>query len=141
MKGIPKRQTAMKTKNIKQNIIIKAAPREIYETLMDSKKHSEFTGGEAKINPKVGGKFTAYDGYAEGKNLELAPDKKIIQSWRASDWPEGHFSTVTFLLKKNGKGSTKLEFSQKEIPREFTKDISDGWKEYYWKPIKKMLEK
>ena len=107
---------------------------------MDSRKHSKFTNAKASVNRRIGGKFTAYDGYIEGINLELAPDKKIVQSWRGSDWPEGHFSKVTFLLKKV-EGGTQLIFTQTGVPEDQYESISRGWRDYYWKPMKKMLEK
>ena len=130
----------MRTKTIRQSVTIKASPHEIYEALLDSRQHSRFTGSEAKISRQVGGKFTAYDGYAEGVNLELVPDEKIVQTWRASDWPEGHYSQVTFALKSiNGK--THLTFTQSGVPEEFYDDVSQGWRDYYWTPLKQMLEK
>jgi activator of HSP90 ATPase len=130
----------METKNIKQSVTIKASPHDVYEALMDSKKHSQFTGGKAMISRKVGEKFSAFDGYSEGTNLELVPDKKIVQSWRASDWPEGHYSTATFSLKEFD-GGTHLNFTQTGVPDEQCPDISQGWRDYYWTPMKAMLEK
>lgn len=130
----------MKTKTIRQTITFKASPHEVYEALMDSRKHSEFTGAEANISRKVGGKFNAYDGYAEGTNLELVKDKKIAQKWRADDWPAGHYSTVTFVLEKVGDG-TKLKFTQTGVPEDQYEPISQGWVEHYWDNMKKMLEK
>lgn len=130
----------MKTKNIKQGLMINAAPHAVFEALMDSKKHSLFTGDTAKISPVVGGSFTTFGGYATGKNLELIPDEKIVQTWRASNWPEGHVSVITFLLKPAG-GGTKLMFSQKDIPESDADNVADGWKTYYWKPLKEFLER
>jgi activator of HSP90 ATPase len=89
----------MNTKTIRQSVTFRAMPHEVYEVIMNSKKHSELTGSQARIDNKVGGKFSIYDGDIEGVNLELVPDQKIVQSWRYSDWPEGHYSTVTFALK------------------------------------------
>ena len=66
------------TKTIKQIILIPATPEEVYDALIDEKKHAEFTGAKAKIDPKIGGKFTAWDGYIFGKNLELVKGKKIV---------------------------------------------------------------
>jgi activator of HSP90 ATPase len=129
-----------KTKNIKQGAMIKASPHEVYEALMDSKKHAKFTGEPAKISRKVGGSFTAYSKYISGKNMQLVKDKKIVQSWRGAGWPKGHFSVVTFLLKPT-KGGTKLLFSHKGVPVKEVKDITSGWKKFYWEPLKKMLEK
>lgn len=130
----------MKTKIIKQSATFKAPPHEVYEALMDSRKHARFTGGKASISREVGGKFTAYDGYIDGVNLELVPDQKIVQSWRASDWPEKHYSTVTFALKELNSG-TRLTFTQTGVPEEFYEEIKQGWHDYYWNPMKQLLEK
>jgi activator of HSP90 ATPase len=127
-------------KTIRQSVTLKASPHEVYEALMDSRKHARFTGSKARISRKVGGKFTAYDGYIEGVNLNLVPDKKIIQSWRGSDWPKGHYSRATFSLKKV-KNGTSLSFTQSRVPDQYYDDISQGWRDYYWKPMKEMLEK
>ena len=129
----------MKTKTLKQKVTFKASPHDVYELIMDAKKHSQFSGSRAKITKKVGDKFTAYDGYIGGKNLKLVPDKEIIQDWRGSDWPEGHYSKATFLLKKS-KDGTVLEFTQTDVPAEQYEAIKTGWIEYYWDPMKEMLE-
>jgi activator of HSP90 ATPase len=55
---------------------------------MDPKKHSEFTGSKATGKPRVGSKFTAWDGYITGKNLKLVRGKKIVQEWKTTDWRE-----------------------------------------------------
>jgi activator of HSP90 ATPase len=125
--------------NLKQTATFNASPHAVYEILMDEKQHSTFTGGIAKISREVGGDFSIYDGDIQGKNIELIPDKKIVQSWRYNDWPVGHYSTVTFLLEPSVKG-TKLTFTQTDIPDFKFEDIKQGWKDYYWQPIKAMLE-
>ncbi|MDO8443317.1 MAG: SRPBCC family protein [bacterium] len=130
----------MATRTIRQSVTFKASPHQVYEALMDSKKHAQFTGGKASISRQVGGKFSTYDGYAEGVNLELVPDEKIVQTWHASDWPEGNYSRVTFSLKEV-KGGTRLTFTQSGVPEEQYEDVSQGWRDYYWAPMKQMLEK
>lgn len=130
----------MAGKTIKQTVDIKADPKDVYDAFMDPKKHGKFTGGKAKISNKVGGKFSVFDGYAEGENVELEPGKKIVQTWRASDWPEGHMSKITIKLAKKGKG-TKLTFTHTGVPEDFFEDITQGWIEYYWEPIRQLLEK
>jgi uncharacterized protein YndB with AHSA1/START domain len=58
-------------KTIQQSVTLKVSPHEVYEALMDSRKHSKFTGEEASISREVGGKFSAYGDYITGVNLEL----------------------------------------------------------------------
>jgi activator of HSP90 ATPase len=128
------------SKSIRQTVTIKASPHAVYETLMDAKKHAQFTGGEAKISRKVGGRFSISGGEIEGQNLELVPDQKIVQSWRYSDWQEGVYSKATFSLEAMGE-KTKLTFTQIGVPDEHYDEIKQGWIDYYWNPMKEMLEK
>jgi len=130
----------MRTKSIHQSITFKASPHEVYETLIDSKKHSEFTDSEVSISRQTGGNFSVYGGEIEGVNLELVPDQKIVQSWRYSDWPEGHYSKVVFSLGQIPSG-TRLTFTQTGVPEVFYDDIRQGWHDYYWKPMKDFLKK
>ena len=130
----------METRMIKQTVTFKAAPHDVYEALMDSKKHTKFTGDKASISRKVGCKFSTFDGYSEGTNLELVQDTKIVQTWRASDWPEGLYSTATFSFKAIPAG-TRLTFTQSGIPEKQYEEIAQGWRDYYWTPLKAMLEK
>ena len=130
----------MKIKTIRQSVTIKATPHEVYELLIDSRKHAAFTGAQARISRKVGGRISAYDRYIEDVNLELAPDKKISQSWRGSDWPKGHYSKATFSFKKV-KGATRLSFTQSGVPEKYYKDIKQGWRDFYWVRMREKLEK
>jgi activator of HSP90 ATPase len=134
------RRARMKTKTIRQSVTFRTSPHVVYEMLMDSRKHARFTGEKASISRKVGGKFTAYEGHISGTNLELVPDKKIVQSWRGSGWPEDHFSKVIFSLEEV-KGGTRLSFRQSGVPEEHYDGINQGWRDYYWKPMREMTEK
>src|SRR5438045_2683656 len=127
-------------KTIRQTVTIKASPHEVYEALIDARKHGKFTGGKATISRKVGAPFSIFGGSLSGKNLEIVPDKKIVQAWRADDWPADHFSRATFSLKKV-KGGTQLSFYQSGVPDEHVASIKEGWNSFYWKPMKAMLEK
>ncbi len=128
-------------KTIKQSLSVMAPPHEVYEILMDSKKHSKLTGAEAEISREVGGSFSVYDGWATGTNVELKPDSKIVQSWRADIecWPENHLSEITITLKKSGDG-TKLGFVQSGVPDECYEELKQGWTDFYWEPLRRMFE-
>ena len=53
------------SKLIRQTVTFKATPHEVYEALMDSRKHAKFTGDQANISRKVGGKISAYGDYID----------------------------------------------------------------------------
>ena len=62
----------MKTKTIRQTVRFKASPREVYELLMNSKKHQSLSGEKAIISTQVPGKFTAWNGHITVSNTLLA---------------------------------------------------------------------
>ncbi|MAG48087.1 ATPase [archaeon] len=128
----------METKTLNQEVEFKVKPHEVYEAFMDEKKHAEFTGSEATVSREVGGKFNIY-GSITGENLELEQDKKIVQTWRYEDWPEGHYSKITLVLEETDNG-TKVTFTHEDIPEDKYEDIKKGWNDYYWNPMKEMFE-
>ncbi len=87
-------------KTIQQAVILKVSPHEVYEALMDSRKHSKFTGEEASISREVGGKFSAYGDYITGVNLELVPDKKSSSHGVGKIGLRGIILKLLFIWKK-----------------------------------------
>lgn len=127
-------------KIIKQKIHFNAKPEDVYEYLINPRKLSNITGGKASNTQKVGGKFSAYDDYIQGTNEELVLGKKIVQKWTCSDFPSGHYSKITITFKKIGEKQCDLNFIQEDVPDDLYEDISQGWHEFYWEPIKDYIE-
>jgi activator of HSP90 ATPase len=132
----------MKTKSIKQTVTFASTPDEVYHLIMDEKKHAAFTGSEVAMSKKVPGKFSVFDGYCNGYNIELIPGKKIVQAWHFAEdgWPDDHFSTCTFLFEQVGD-TTKLTFLQTGVPGHKVESLKAGWKDFYWKPMKAWLKR
>lgn len=128
------------TKQIRHVVRFNANPRAIYQALMNSKKHTAFTGAPAKIDAKVGGRFSAWGPHLRGVNVELIKNKRIVQAWRAKSWPKSHYSIATFELKRV-RGGTPLVFTQTGIPARHVRDINGGWKSHYWDLLKKAFNK
>ena len=124
----------------RQTVTFNARPSVIFEALMDSRKHSAFTGAPAKISRKVGGSFSCYRGQLTGVNLDIVKNKSIVQAWRAKMWPKGAWSVVTYRLAAAPRGKTKLRFSHTGIQSGGAKAITNGWKSFYWDPLKASLK-
>jgi len=103
---------------------------------MDSKKHAAFTGDSAEISSRVGGKIAAGDGYIHGKNLGLVKGKKIVQAWATTEWPDGYPPSRLQITLKKTKGGTRLEMVHSKVPAEQRDYYAQGWKDYYWEPLK-----
>jgi activator of HSP90 ATPase len=120
--------------------VIPASPGEIYDAWLDSRVHGKMTGGKAKISAEIGGSFTAWDGYISGKNVELEPGERIVQSWRTTEFREGDADsriTITFKPVKNG---TKVTLVHSRIP-DGEEGYKQGWVDYYFEPMKEYFGK
>ena len=127
----------VKTVKITQKVTIPATPMEVYEAYIDGEKQSEFTGSKATSDSRVGGAFTAWDGYITGKYIELEPGKKIVQEWTSTDFPEGTPPSRFEISLKESKSGTELTMVHSGVPEDAAEDIGQGWKDYYWEPMKK----
>ena len=114
---------------------IPASPEEIYETWLDSLGHSEMTGGPAIMSDQLGADVSAWGGYISGRNLELVPGARIVQSWRTSEFGEEHEdSIITLVLQDMGDG-TLLTLEHSNVPDEQKSYEESGWQENYFEPM------
>ena len=114
---------------------VPAEPARVYEAWMDTKQHAAFTGAPALVEDWVGGRFTAHDGYIHGINLQLDPGKRIVQSWRSSEFPQGAQDsriTVDFLPVPGG---TLIKLKHVDVPMGQTKVYKPGWVNFYFKSL------
>src|SRR5260370_37387484 len=86
-------QTAKGRTAIHQEVGYKASPARVYEALLDPKQFSAFTKLPAKIERQAGGLFKLFDGHIEGRNIDLTPNKMIVQAWREPSW-RGRLSRI-----------------------------------------------
>jgi uncharacterized protein YndB with AHSA1/START domain len=120
--------------------VVPATPDEIFSAWLDSKAHTAMTGAPAKASAKIGGKFTAWDGYAYGENLELVPGEKIVQSWRSSDFADNEADSRLTVSLKAVAGGTRVSLTHSGIP-DSQSGYRDGWVDYYLTPMKAYFAK
>ena len=107
----------------------------IYRSWLDSGEHSAFTGSPAQIDPGVGGKFTAWDGYINGKTLKVEPFQRIVQAWRTTEFPEQTPDSQLEILIEEVDGGAKVTLIHTDIPDGQAEDYRQGWEEYYFEPM------
>lgn len=130
-----------RTKTIRQKEFIPADPSDIYNAFLDAHKQTEITGAAATCERRVGGKFSAWDGYISGTNLRLENGRRIIQRWKTSEWPKGYkSSTLELAFRPKGRG-TVVELVQTNVPAAQVDNYKRGWVDYYWTPLKRYFGK
>jgi activator of HSP90 ATPase len=124
------------TYDFKLSCTLPATPEAVYDAWLDSAAYSAMTGGSAKIAKRVGGDYSAWDGYITGKTLELIPGKLIVQSWRTSQFaPRDPDSTITVELGQT-KAGTRLTLTHRGVPDGQTSYENGGWQDNYFSPMK-----
>ncbi len=120
--------------------VIPASPKAVYAAWLSGKSHAEMTGGGAATgSTKVGGRFTAWDGYIAGKNLKLEPERQIVQSWRTTEFKDGDAdSEIDVQLQAEGSG-TKLVLCHRNVP-DGHNGYKSGWQTCYFNPMKAYFE-
>jgi uncharacterized protein YndB with AHSA1/START domain len=124
------------TKTIRQTAKIPATPARVYEAIVNPIQHSAFTRAKAKGRMQVGKTVTAYDGYIRARVLKLVPGRKIVQSWRTTEWPDGYPPSRLEISLSPSKGGTRLTMVQSKVPASQAAQYNTGWKDYYWLPLK-----
>ena len=123
--------------SIKVSAIIPAKREKIYNAWLNSNEHSAFTGGgKVDIIPRKGGKYSAWDGYISGKTIEMDPYKKIIQTWRTTEFSEDDPDSILEVTFEDQKDKTKITLKHTNIPDGQGDGYKKGWIDFYFKPMK-----
>jgi activator of HSP90 ATPase len=110
----------------------------LYKFFTDSKLHTEITESQAVINNKIGGKFTAWDGYIKGEIVSLEKNKKIIQKWRTTEFSKNDKDSILEItIEEINKNKSKLTLKHSELPEGTAEEYKKGWKDFYILPLKK----
>jgi activator of HSP90 ATPase len=136
--------------SIHQEPVFAASPKRVYEALTEAKQFTrvvQLSGAlqamhlpdkPAQISREAGGAFALYGGFITGRHVELVPNARIVQAWRAGDWPPGVYSIARFELVEQGSGC-KIVFDHTGFPKGDAESLASGWKEHYWEPLAKVL--
>ena len=136
---------------IHQEVLFNASRKNVYEALTDAKQFGKVMqlsaamqsgmapkDKPAEISQQAGGAFSLFGGYITGRHIELLPNERIVQAWRAASWDPGIYSIARFSLAEQGSG-TKLAFDHTGFPQGQAQHLAEGWKGNYWEPLKKFL--
>jgi len=122
--------------SIEVSTVLPATPQQVYDAWLGGRRHSKMTGGRATGSKVIGGRFTAWDGYVTGNNLELEPGKRIVQSWRTAEFPDGAPDSRLEIVLAPARGGTRLTLRNTELPHGDGPKYRDGWTEHYFAPMK-----
>ena len=87
------------------------------------------------MSEQIGAEVSAWDGYISGRNLELVPGQRIVQSWRTSEFADEQGDSVITILLQEADEGTLLTLEHSNVPDEQRSYEETGWQENYFEPM------
>jgi uncharacterized protein YndB with AHSA1/START domain len=115
--------------------VIPASPAEIYRAWLDSVAHSEMTGSDATMSDEIGAEVSAWDGYITGRNLELVPAERIVQSWRTTEFADEFEDSIVTIVLQETEDGTLLTLEHSNVPDDQKGYEEGGWQSNYFEPM------
>jgi uncharacterized protein YndB with AHSA1/START domain len=116
--------------------MVPGLPERVYAAWLDSGAHTAFTGKTAKIDPSIGGKFVALDGYIHGRTVDLLPGRRIVQTWRTKEFPHSAHDSRLEIQFESAEGATRVTILHSHIPEGQGERYKKAWTDRYFYPMR-----
>jgi activator of HSP90 ATPase len=124
------------TTTIVQHVFIQATPEQVFDAYVQPAVAASIIGGECTGDAQVGASFSQWNGYINGKHLELVRGERVVQEWTTTEWPKGAAPSRVELQLSGTGGGTELTMTHSAVPSEQAEDYRQGWIDYYWTPMR-----
>jgi len=122
---------------IEQDYVIAAPVAKVWQALTDAAVMEQWDAGPAKADLREGGEWSLWDGDIHGTFTKIVPEQLLEEDWYGHDNPTWKYTVSFAFIAENG--GTRVHMIYSGDIQDEQRDISD-WQEYYFTPIKKLLE-
>jgi uncharacterized protein YndB with AHSA1/START domain len=91
--------------------ILSGKPKRVMQLLTDPVLIRKWSGDEAILENKAGGRFEMFDGWVMGSVLKTS-ENELAYTWLAGDWPEGTKPSEVHYLR----GGYESDFAPYRLP-------------------------
>lgn len=122
---------------IQQRYKIKASVEKVWQALTDPKTIEQWSGAPAEMDDQQGNNFRLWNGDIWGTNTFVHAPDHLEQDWFGGKWDQP--SKVCMALTSDN-GQTTVVLCHSHVPQAEEKDFADGWRDFYFEPLQKLLE-
>jgi hypothetical protein len=111
------------------------SPGDIVATLVDSRRHSALVGRPVTVKDVVGAHVRLGPDEGDGYLMEYIENSHVSFALHPRSYPEGHYSTVTLMVKGDQAGGSNLTIYQQNVPEELVAEVRGAWERDYLKVL------
>ena len=126
---------------IQQSVTLAAPAKALYAMYLNARVHGAITGAKVRIGARPGSPFSAFGGALSGKLLHTVPGVLIVQAWRSTHFYKNDPDSTLILRFVPAGRKGRIELTHVNVPKQDFKGVTEGWKNYYWKPWRNYLAK
>jgi uncharacterized protein YndB with AHSA1/START domain len=121
--------------DLEMEFILSARPQRVMELLTDPGLIRKWSGADAVLENKPGGRFEMFDGWVTG-NVTNTTANELGYTWKPGDWDEdAEPSEVHYLLKEDEAG-TKVFLKHTGFPNASEMEgHKSGWADFFFTPM------
>ncbi len=121
---------------------IRSSLVDVFRAMTVSKVIDDWGGGPARVQPRVNGKYSLWDGEMSGLIKEIDFPHRLSYTLREASWDSSQLDSLVAWELEEGPRGTRLTLRHSGLPTRRIREIhNEGWGEYYLGPLKAYLEK
>ena len=118
-----------------REIMIDATPETIWPFLTDARKHVEWSGTEAELDPRPGGTYRVLmrgEFQSAGEYVAVVPNEKVVYTfgWDQEGHPIPPGSTIVEITLHPEGDKTRVRLVHRGLPEDAVSDHTHGWDHY-----------
>ena len=101
----------------------------------------EWGGGPARIQARVNGRWSLWDGDMFGVIKEVDYPRRMVHTLRELEWEDQYLDSLVYWELQEAEYGTRITLTHTGLPtRKIREQHHDGWYEYFLGPLKAYLE-
>lgn len=114
---------------------LSGTPKRVMELLTDPALIRKWSGGEAVMEKKEGGRFEMFDGWVSGMVLKCT-DSELSFSWKTTDWNDDAATSEVQITLAADEAGTRVNLTQTGLPDASERDShKTGWMDFFFDPL------
>lgn len=120
---------------------VRSPINETFRAMTTPRLVDDWGGGPARIQARVNGKWSLWDGDMFGVVKEVEYPRRMVHTLRELIWDDSYLDSLVYWELAEAEYGTRISLVHTGLPtRKIREQHHDGWYEYFLGPLKAYLE-